>query len=89
MNLQGKTKGSKPVNKQALYSAASAHAVKAIRRLAELVESKNEPVAVSASKALLAKCLPDLKASEIYGKDGDKLEGLILIQTDKAVKVAD
>jgi len=70
--IQDKTGGGKR-SKKAMYESASHHAIKAINRLAELIDSKNEPVAVSASKALLAKCLPDLKAIEIESDVATKL----------------
>lgn len=57
--------GSKQLTNKALQEMARPYAVRAIKRLAELVESKNEPVAVSASKTLLAKVLPDLKSADL------------------------
>ncbi len=80
-NLQEKKKGGRPIGKQALFSMASAHATKAIKRLVELMDSDNENVAVSASKAILAKCLPDLKATEFKG---DKLPIMVVIGEEYA-----
>lgn len=45
----------------------------AIERLAELCNSNNDSVALGALKVMLAKNLPDLKAMEITGKDGERL----------------
>jgi hypothetical protein len=80
-NLPDKKKGGKPVSKQAIYSSASSHALEAINRLASLMQSKNEPVAVSASKALLAKSIPDLKATELDVKEGMKFKFEIVKDT--------
>lgn len=52
------------MSKQTLYQVASGHSKRAIQRLAELMESKNENVALGASRALLDKCLPDLKQED-------------------------
>lgn len=68
------TKSTGPVSKQKLYSIASSHAIKAIRRLVELMDSEQEAVAVSASKTLLSKVLPDLKAAEISFDDNKPLK---------------
>ncbi len=61
--------------KIALYAKAAKHAPKAIARLAiEMEKGDNSNARVSAAKALLAKCIPDLSAAEITGKDGQSLE---------------
>lgn len=59
--------GVKQLSNKALQEMARPYAVKALKRLATLIDSNNESVAVSASKTLLAKVIPDLKSSEITG----------------------
>jgi len=60
-------------NRQLLYSRASKYAPKAIRKLAEQLDSKNESVVLGAAKTLLAKVIPDLKSNELVGKDGQPI----------------
>lgn len=60
-SLQGKTRPG-PVSKNALYQAASSHAVEAIAVLVEIMRNgDSDSNKVGAAKAILAKCLPDLK----------------------------
>lgn len=62
---QAKRKGSKTPNRQGLYARAAKHATLAIDTLVELLNCNNENVRLGAAKALLDKCLPDLKASDL------------------------
>lgn len=67
------------VSRQGLYAMASKHAARAIEVLRELMESdENGSVRMGAAKVLLAKALPDLKAMEISGKDGEPLKVLFV-----------
>lgn len=59
-----KQSSDKPVGRQVLYSMASRHAEKALLRLVELLDSKNESVALGAARTLLDKTLPSVKALE-------------------------
>jgi len=59
----------KPVSKQTLYQIASRHSRKAIDRIVELMDSKNENVALGACKTLLNKSIPDLKATKLSTTD--------------------
>ena len=77
-NLPKKKKGTKPVAKQTLYQVASAHSKRAIERLCELMESRNENVALGAAKALLNKALPDLRVTELQGNE-DKPIGVVVL----------
>ncbi|MDO8341419.1 MAG: hypothetical protein Q7T59_05610 [Candidatus Woesebacteria bacterium] len=54
----------KVLNRQGLYSKASKHAVNAIERIAELMNSKNENISLGASRTILDKCLPSLRPIE-------------------------
>ena len=47
----------------------------AIERLVELCNSKNDAVALGAVKVLLAKNMPDLKATDLTS-DGEKIQGI-------------
>ncbi len=70
--LPGNLRG--PVSKQALYNAASSHAHDAIAVLVQLMkEGKHESTKMGAAKTLLAKCLPDLKSTELSSEDGKAL----------------
>ena len=60
-------KGGRPriPNRQGLYAKAAKHAVASIDTLVELLHSRNENIRLGAAKALLDKCLPDVKAIAI------------------------
>lgn len=75
---------SKPTSKQALYSMTSAKAKKAIKRLGELIDSKNESVALGACKTILNKTLPDIKTLEL--ERVDSIEGEIKSKTIEEAK---
>lgn len=61
-------------SKQVLYQKAAGHAIDAIEVLAKLMyEADNDAARVGAAKVILAKCIPDLKAQELSGKDGKDL----------------
>lgn len=53
----------------------------AIERLVQICNSKNEAVALGAIKVLLAKNMPDLKATELDVKDGVKFKFEIVKDT--------
>lgn len=64
-----------------LYARVSKYAPRAIKKVAELLESKNESVALGAVKVILDKAIPDLKALEIDERDTNPIE--IRIVEDK------
>lgn len=75
MEVQDKPTGG--MSKAALYNSAKYHAPRAIEVLAEAMErGESYAVKVGAAKVLLAKCIPDLKATELTGKDGESLSQL-------------
>lgn len=61
-------------NRQGLYSQAAKYAPKAIEAIAELLSSKNEAIRLGAAKALLDKCLPDIKTLDVYEEHQNPLE---------------
>jgi hypothetical protein len=79
----GRPKLTGPVNKQVIYNLASTHAMEALRRLVVLMYSENEPVAMGAAKTILAKCIPDLKSTEMSGEVGLKLIHVINLPVEK------
>lgn len=59
------------------------HVPELIAKALELVDSAdNDSVKLGAIKTLLAKVVPDMKASELTGKDGKDLKGLVLVKYD-------
>ena len=55
-----------PVSKNAIYQKASSHAIEAINVLLEVMRNgDSDSNRVGAAKTVLAKCVPDLKATEI------------------------
>lgn len=61
-----------------LYARLSKYAPKTIKRIVELLDSKNESVALGAAKALLDKCLPDVKAVELTNETQEPLKIVIV-----------
>lgn len=59
---------------------------RAVQRLVELVESKHPAVAMGAARVILAKVIPDLRATEFSGKDGSPLQVTFTVQTQEAKK---
>jgi hypothetical protein len=71
-NLPDKKRG--VPSKQILYQKAAGHAIDAIEVLAKLMyEADNDAAKVGAAKCLLSKCIPDLKATELTGEDGNEI----------------
>lgn len=70
------------IGRRKLYQYASKHAQDAIDVLVYHMHHGQASVRVGAAKTLLNKVIPDLKAQEHTGKDGQKLEGLVIVRTD-------
>jgi hypothetical protein len=90
-NLPDKPRG--VLSKQALFQKASYHAPRAIEVLVEAMEmGENYAVKTGAAKALLSKCLPDLKSTDFSDSDGKSLiEKIIIVKAgdeDSTLKVA-
>jgi len=68
----------KPRNKKELYVRVSCHAMRAIEILVyEMVYGDNSNARIGAAKTLLNKIIPDLRTTELTGKDGNKLQFII------------
>ncbi len=67
-------------SREMLYSEAASLAPRALEVLKELLEHKNENVRLGAVKTVLSKAIPDLKAMEVTGPNGEKLEALVVIK---------
>jgi len=76
MSSESKTGGSP--SRAMLYSQAASLAPRAIEVLKELMECKNENVRMGAAKVLLAKAIPDLKAMELTGADGQPFKVIVI-----------
>ena len=63
-----KTPGVFP-SRAALYHKIASKHDKILKRLLELLESKNESIALGAANTLMGKILPDLKATELTGEN--------------------
>ena len=75
----------KPTKKQALYQIASGYGKEAIETLVEIMRNgDNDGVRLGATKTLLAKCVPDLKATEITASEQENL--IIKIVRDKKLE---
>lgn len=66
--------GGRPVGRKALYNYASKYAYEAIDELVDQMRNaRQSAVRTGAAKALLNKCLPDLKAMELSGDEENPL----------------
>lgn len=65
-------------NRQGLYSKAAKHADASIDTLVQLMSSRNENIRLGAAKALLNKCLPDLRAVDASVTPNEPLEVIIV-----------
>lgn len=71
-------------SRTSLYSVVSAHTKEAIATLVDLMKnSRNDNVKLGAAKALLDKALPDIKAVELTGLEGEQLSMTIKIVDEK------
>ncbi|MDD5220003.1 MAG: hypothetical protein PHV11_05535 [Candidatus Bipolaricaulis sp.] len=67
-----KARYAKPTpNQKGIYSKVAEHSDEILDVFFEGLKSRNENIRFGAAKALLNKLLPDLRASEITGKDGE------------------
>lgn len=69
-------------NRKSLYARLSKYAPKAIKTTVELLDSPNDNVRLGAIKILLAKTMPDLRSTEITGKDGEQFPITIVTGLD-------
>lgn len=66
-----------PMNKAQLYSYVQQYSREAVDVLLDIMRTtRNEGMRMGAAKAVLDKCIPDLKATEITGEEG----GAVLIR---------
>jgi hypothetical protein len=62
-----------PVSKNRIYQKASSHAIEAINVLLEIMRNgDSDSNRVGAAKTVLAKCVPDLKATELSTDEQSK-----------------
>jgi hypothetical protein len=74
-----KKKGEQLSN-MSIREALRPHAIRAVERLVELMESTNDNVALGASKEVIGRFIPTLKSTEITGKDGEKIPFTIILK---------
>lgn len=64
----------KQLGRKALQEIARPHGVEAIETMVKLMrDGDNDNVKLGAARSILSKVLPDLKATELTGKDGKDL----------------
>jgi hypothetical protein len=74
-----------PISKQELYNHASRYAPDAIEELYRIMKNGDgDSNKVAAAKTLLAKCLPDLKSTDLSEEGVKTLEGLVKIFTSRS-----
>lgn len=80
-------KGGKPISRAKAYNKAAAYFVEAFETiLDEMRNGDNSNARVGAAKLIINKVLPDLKAQEITGKDGEKLPFTVIINDASETK---
>ena len=82
---QGAGRKNKPgagrVSRNALYMMASKHAMEAIQVLIkEMTEGDSSSNRIGAAKAILNKCLPDLKAIEYKDEEGNTVPFTVVVK---------
>ena len=75
--IESKTPGVTP-SRTATYQKIAIHTDKIINKLLELMESRNENVALGATNTLINKILPDLRATEVTGEDHGPIKIIIV-----------
>ena len=71
-------------SKAELYEYAARYAPEAIQELYRIMKSGDgDSNKVAAAKTLLAKCLPDLKSTDLTEEGAKTLEGLVKIFTSR------
>lgn len=75
----------KTPNRQGEYARIAKLLPKAIKKLSELLESKNEAIRLGAINKILDKGIPDLKAIELSGRDGKDIPFTINIIPEKKI----
>lgn len=70
---KSKVSESKKMSDMAIRETLRLAVPQAIARLVELLQSKNQPVALGAAKIILSKVIPDLRSIELTDKDGAPL----------------
>lgn len=81
--IQEKKGGAEQLSNRAIRERLRKHVPNAVERLVELMSSNNDPVALGATKEIISKFIPNKKATEISGGDGDGLEIIITNRTAK------
>ncbi|MFZ5845293.1 MAG: hypothetical protein ACOY0S_02385 [Patescibacteria group bacterium] len=69
----GRPKHPGPINQGELYSKIASRWDEILNVLFRHLHSRNEAISVGAAKVLINKILPDLKSTELVGKDGQPL----------------
>lgn len=86
-----KTGGSPAITpRSVLYSRISKYVPKAIEAVVELLDSRNPSVRIAAARTILDRTLPELKAVEVTGENGEPIRLNIIAGRDylsKLVKI--
>lgn len=77
---KAKQGGTKP--QIAIYQRIASREDEIITKLFELMDSRNENIALGATKTLLNKIVPDLKSTEITGQNGEPIKLNIIAGAD-------
>lgn len=73
--------GSKTQGRQGLYAKVAVFGDDIIKGMIELTKSKNEGIRLAAYRELMNKLLPDIKAVELTGENGEQLTFKIVRET--------
>lgn len=80
--IKARKRGAVP-SREILYSEAAKHAPRAIEIITEIMEhGDSDSNRLGAAKTLLAKAIPDLSSTELFGKDGQPIN--ITVRVDLA-----
>lgn len=76
--IAGLRKGGPIPSRSAIYGKLAVHSDTAIKRLIELLDSKNENIRLGAIHKVLDKVIPDVRSLEVGGVEGKPLGVVIL-----------
>src|SRR5260221_14665928 len=79
---QATTEGGKVLSQQAIYSKIAIHTDKILTTIINLLDSRNEAIALGAAKILANKIIPDLRTTQITGENGEAIKLNIISGAD-------
>lgn len=81
-NEAGTNHGGGVLSRDAAYRKTAAYFDRALQVLVDKLDSRNDAVALGAANKIIDKCLPDIKAVELTGENGEPIKLNIISGAD-------